>query len=100
MAATQAIGTALILAASLSASTGPASGAGTTTWSAVGPESRIVVNVYKKGLLSGMAHDHRFVAGDFRVSATTDGTGPAPILVHCQLARSRFGAITCRCLPQ
>jgi polyisoprenoid-binding protein YceI len=49
-----------------------------TRWRADPAGSRLVVSVYKKGLLSGMAHDHAFSAGEFRVAATTDGTSPAP----------------------
>ncbi len=67
---------AMALAASLVP--GRALSAGPTRWSAGPGDGRIVVNVYKKGLLSGMAHDHHFRAGEFRVTASTDGAGPAP----------------------
>ncbi len=46
-------------------------------WTARLEKSRIVVHVFKKGLLSGVAHDHHFVAGDWRVTARFDATHPA-----------------------
>jgi polyisoprenoid-binding protein YceI len=45
-------------------------------WSAVPGRSRITIHVYKKGFLSGMAHDHHFAAGSFRVTASLDGAAP------------------------
>jgi polyisoprenoid-binding protein YceI len=48
-----------------------------TRWSADLRRSQIVVHVYKKGLLAGMAHDHHFVAGNIRVTATLDETNPS-----------------------
>jgi len=48
-----------------------------TRWSADLGRSQIVVHVYKKGLLSGMAHDHHFGVGNFRVTATLDETPPS-----------------------
>jgi polyisoprenoid-binding protein YceI len=50
-------------------------------WSAAPGRSRITIHVYKKGFLSGMAHDHHFDAGRFRVTATLDGDA---------LAQARF----------
>jgi polyisoprenoid-binding protein YceI len=76
MAAIRSVGVAVTLVASLGA--GRALPAEATQWSADRAGSQIVVNVYKKGLLSGMAHDHRFSAGEFRVTATTGGASPAP----------------------
>jgi polyisoprenoid-binding protein YceI len=46
-------------------------------WSADPARSRIVVHVFKKGLFSGLAHDHHFVAGTFRVTATIDEAAPS-----------------------
>jgi len=48
-----------------------------TRWSADLGRSQIVVHVYKKGLLSGMAHDHHFGVGNFRATATLDETPPS-----------------------
>ncbi len=76
MAAIRRIGMAAMLATSLGV--GTATSQDGARWSASRDGSRIVVNVYKKGLLSGMAHDHHFTVGEFRVTATTSGTGPAP----------------------
>jgi polyisoprenoid-binding protein YceI len=39
-------------------------------------QSHIVVHVFKKGLLSGMAHDHHFVANDWRATARFDAAAP------------------------
>jgi polyisoprenoid-binding protein YceI len=47
------------------------------TWIAVLGKSQIVVHVQKKGVLSGMAHDHHFVAGDWRATARFDPADPA-----------------------
>jgi polyisoprenoid-binding protein YceI len=76
VATLRSLGLAVMLVTPLGA--GRASAAENTNWSAVPAGSRIVVNVYKKGLLSGMAHDHRFSAEKFRVTATTGGAEPAP----------------------
>jgi polyisoprenoid-binding protein YceI len=70
------VGLALTMAATLGAGRAwPGEG---TLWRADLAGSRVVVRVYKKGLLSGMAHDHVFAAREFRVAATTDGASPAP----------------------
>jgi polyisoprenoid-binding protein YceI len=69
---------AVAMAFTASLAPGRTFAAGPARWSAGPGESRVVVNVYKKGLLSGMAHDHHFRAGEFRVTASTDGAGPAP----------------------
>jgi polyisoprenoid-binding protein YceI len=49
-----------------------------TRWTAEAGKSQLVVRVYKKGLLSGFAHDHEFAAGKFQVTATLDESGSAP----------------------
>ncbi len=46
-------------------------------WSADPSASRIVVHVRKKGALSGLAHDHHFVATKWRASASFDEARPA-----------------------
>lgn len=76
MSRIRAIGIAMALLASVGPV--PAFPAEATRWAAGPGASRIVVNVYKKGLLSGLAHDHHFRAGEFRVTATTDGGVPSP----------------------
>src|SRR5512135_2280214 len=53
----------------------------------------IVVNVLKKGLFSNLAHDHHFVAGRFRVTATLDEErgrlGPFEVVVDAASLRDR-----------
>src|SRR5512133_1812292 len=34
-----------------------------------GPDSRLMVHVYKRGLFSGFAHDHHFEVGDWQATA-------------------------------
>lgn len=46
-------------------------------WTAEAGQSRITVHVLKKGLLSGLAHDHHFVAGRWRATATFDPASPS-----------------------
>jgi polyisoprenoid-binding protein YceI len=46
-------------------------------WSADPARSRIVVHVRKKGLLSGMAHDHAFVPAAWRATASFDDARPS-----------------------
>jgi polyisoprenoid-binding protein YceI len=76
MASIRSVGLAVTLATVLgSGRAWPAEG---TRWRADRTGGQLVVSVYRKGLLSGMAHDHRFSAGEFRVTATTDGANPAP----------------------
>jgi polyisoprenoid-binding protein YceI len=84
MNALRSLGLAVMLATSLGG--GRARAAEGTNWSAARAGSQIVVNVYKKGLLSGMAHDHHFSAGEFRVTATTGGASPAPTRVEVVVA--------------
>jgi polyisoprenoid-binding protein YceI len=55
-------------------------------WSAAPGRSRITVHVYKKGFLSGMAHDHHFAAGSFRVTAMLDGAAPDQARVEVTIA--------------
>ena len=46
-------------------------------WSADPARSRLVVHVRKKGLLSGMAHDHHFVPAEWRATAIFDEARPS-----------------------
>lgn len=64
MAAIRSVGLAVALAGLLGA--GRAWAVEGTRWRAGSGGSQVVVDVYRKGLLSGMAHDHRFSAGQFR----------------------------------
>jgi polyisoprenoid-binding protein YceI len=48
------------------------------TWTASPTGSRLTVHVLKRGLLSGLAHDHHFVAADWRASARFDPSGDGP----------------------
>lgn len=45
------------------------------TWTADPARSRVVVHVLKKGLLSGLAHDHHFEATAFRATAAANESG-------------------------
>ncbi len=47
------------------------------TWTAVLGRSQIVVHVFKKGLLSGAAHDHHFVPRNWRATARFDAAVPS-----------------------
>jgi polyisoprenoid-binding protein YceI len=53
-----------------------AAGASPTRWSASPGKSRILVQVFKRGLLSGLAHDHHFEATAWRAGATFDPASP------------------------
>jgi polyisoprenoid-binding protein YceI len=46
------------------------------------PTSRLTVQVRKKGLLSGMAHDHDFLATAWRAGATLDPAEGGRVLVE------------------
>src|SRR5262249_18620435 len=47
-----------------------------TAWTIDTGKSRLVVHVYKKGLLSGFAHDHHFVPRTWRAEAIIDLARP------------------------
>ena len=47
------------------------------TWVADLKRSELVVHVFKKGLLSGMAHDHHFAASDWSATARLDPAQPS-----------------------
>jgi polyisoprenoid-binding protein YceI len=53
---------------------------------AVLARSRIVVHVLKKGLFSGMAHDHHFVPGDWNAKLSFDAAHPAETRVEVIIA--------------
>ena len=46
------------------------------TWTAATGSGRIEVHVYKRGLLSGLAHDHHFSATAWRATAVLDPAEP------------------------
>jgi polyisoprenoid-binding protein YceI len=56
------------------------------TWAASTDSGRIVVHVYKRGLLSGLAHDHHFSATDWRATAVLDPAEPGLARVEMVLA--------------
>jgi len=62
-------------------------------WVAAPGRGEIVVNVFRKGLFSNLAHDHHFVAGRFRVAATLDDArgvvGPFEVEVDAASLRDR-----------
>jgi polyisoprenoid-binding protein YceI len=56
------------------------------TWTASTGNGRIVVHVYKRGLLSGLAHDHHFSATDWRATAVLDPAEPGLARVEVVVA--------------
>ncbi len=74
----------VLLAASLPS--GGQAHASSTRWTADRDRSRITVHVLKRGLLSGVAHDHHFVAGTWRATATLDGGGAGEARVEVVIA--------------
>ncbi len=68
-----AIGLIALLVVSLDTADSPS---GASRWVANARRSQVVVHVYRKGLLSGMAHDHHFHVGEFRATAVLDPAGP------------------------
>lgn len=75
----------LMLTAAL-AGTATGARASPAAWQADTSKSRIVVRVFKKGLLSGTAHDHHFVPNEWRATASFDPTGPADVHVEVVIA--------------
>jgi polyisoprenoid-binding protein YceI len=55
-------------------------------WTADTDKGRITVHVFKRGLFSSAAHDHHFVAGTWRATATFDGGGAADARVEVIIA--------------
>jgi len=56
------------------------------TWTASTDSGSIVVHVYKRGLLSGLAHDHHFSATDWRATAVLDPAEPGLARVEVVVA--------------
>lgn len=75
----------LVLTAAL-AGTATGARAGPAAWQADTSKSRIRVQVFKKGLLSGMAHDHLFVPQEWRATASFDPTEPSDVHVEVVIA--------------
>lgn len=69
-----------------------------TLEAAPGPDSRIVVHVYKKGLFSGFAHDHHFEVTEWRATASVPGSDAAAARVEVVLSarslRDRQGKLS------
>jgi polyisoprenoid-binding protein YceI len=65
---------------------------------APGPDGRIVVHVYKKGLFSGFAHDHHFEVTEWRATASVPGNDAAAARVEVVLSarslRDRQGKLS------
>ncbi len=63
------------------------------SWNAVVEKSQITVHVFKKGLLSGAAHDHHFVPTRWRATASFDEVKPsgvrAEIVISADSLRDR-----------
>ena len=75
----RAVGVAIRTVAVLAAfGLGGGASAAPGAWSAGPASSRLLVRVQKRGLLSGLAHDHEFLATDWRASAAFDPAGGAP----------------------
>jgi polyisoprenoid-binding protein YceI len=55
-------------------------------WTADTARSRITIHVFKKGLLSGLAHDHHFVPGNWSATATFEGASPSAAHVEVIVA--------------
>lgn len=55
-------------------------------WQADAGKSRIRIQVFKKGLLSGMAHDHLFVPQEWRATASFDPAAPSEVRVEVVIA--------------
>jgi polyisoprenoid-binding protein YceI len=70
------VGAAVLAVLSLVVPSGAGGAEG--TWIASPAGSRLTVHVLKRGLLSGLAHDHHFVAADWSASARFDPSGDGP----------------------
>ena len=71
---------AVVAGARATAEPGPA------RWVAETAMSRITVHVFKQGIFSGLAHDHHFVAGNWRATATFDSASPSQTEVELLIA--------------
>ena len=58
------------------------------TWIASSDSGHILVHVYKRGLLSGLAHDHHFSATEWRATAVLDPADPVQARVEVVVAAS------------
>jgi polyisoprenoid-binding protein YceI len=56
------------------------------TWIAASDSGHILVHVYKRGLLSGLAHDHHFSATEWRATAVLDPADPGQARVEVVVA--------------
>jgi polyisoprenoid-binding protein YceI len=56
------------------------------TWTASTDSGQILVHVYKRGLFSGLAHDHHFSATDWQVTAVLDPAKPGLARVEVVVA--------------
>ncbi len=74
------------------------------TWVADLKRSELVVHVLKKGLLSGVAHDHHFAAMDWRATARLDPAQPSEarfeVIVAAGSLRDRQPAISAKDLEK
>lgn len=59
---------------------------GDPTWKAVVARSQLTLHVYKKGLLSGAAHDHLFVPSRWRATAAFDEARPSALRAELVIA--------------
>jgi polyisoprenoid-binding protein YceI len=57
-----------------------------TTWAADLRRSALVVNVFKKGVFSGLAHDHHFVPRDWSATARLEEGRPSEARVEVVVA--------------
>jgi polyisoprenoid-binding protein YceI len=55
-------------------------------WVADTARSHITVHVFKSGIFSGLAHDHHFVAGNWRATATFESASPSEARVEILIA--------------
>lgn len=85
--------TALLSAMMLTASPEPqgATPASPGLWTADAARSRITVHVFKKGLFSGLAHDHHFVPGRWHATAIFDDASPSSTHVEVIVAADSLG---------
>jgi polyisoprenoid-binding protein YceI len=51
-------------------------------WTAVADRSRLIIHVTRRGLLSGLAHDHHFDATSWQASASHDPGAPGAVRVE------------------
>jgi polyisoprenoid-binding protein YceI len=76
----------LALAAALLGAPAGSARAAAEAWRADPARSRIVVHADKRGVLSGLAHDHHFAATSFRAAATFDPAAPSDVRLEVTVA--------------